>query len=222
MFGDTQGEALLTPKFITFEGGDGVGKSTQTSHLASFLEQKGISVLTTREPGGPAEAEKIRKLLVAGEVGLWDPKTEVHLHYAARIQHIANFIMPSLKSGKWVICDRFSDSTIAYQGFGHQLDITALKQIEAFSIEYFKPDFTILLDLPVSTSLARTRGRQKDEDRYERMGADFHERVRNGFLEIEKLNKDRIVIIDAGQSEIDISKQVIGKVCEKFQLDPLE
>ena len=212
---------LLTPKFITFEGGEGVGKSTQTAHLAKFLQQKGISVLTTREPGGSPEAEKIRNLLVSGEVGLWNPKTEVHLHYAARIQHVANFLMPSLEGGKWVISDRFSDSTLAYQGFGYQLDILKLKQLETFSIGSFKPDFTILLDLPVSVGLVRTRGRQKHEDRYERMGVDFHERVRNGFLEIAKLNQNRMVVIDAAQSEIAVSEQVLGKVCEKFQLDKI-
>lgn len=197
-------------KFITFEGGEGSGKSTQLIRLADGLKAQGISVVTTREPGGSPAAEVIRTLLVEGAVDRWQPVTEVLLHYAARAEHIASTVLPALQKGAWVLSDRFSDSTIAYQGYGHGLDRGMIDSIDKAATGGLAPDLTLVLDIPVSSGLERAHGRAHMEDRYERMGERFHERVRAGFLEIAAQHPNRCVVVDAAQ-EIDVVSTLIGE-----------
>ncbi len=184
-------------RFITFEGGEGAGKSTQLGLLAEALRGRGVDVLTTREPGGAPGAEQIRRLLVEGAVERWDPLTEALLHYAARREHLVRSVWPALAEGRWVVSDRFADSTLAYQGYGHGLPEAALQRLYDVTVGSFAPDLTIILDLPVQDGLARAAGRGGVEDRYERMGHDFHHRLRQGFLAIAAAHPERCVVISA-------------------------
>lgn len=184
-------------RFITFEGGEGAGKSTQIKLLADWLAARGIVVHTTREPGGTEGAERIRKLLVEGDVGAWTPMTEALLHYAARHEHVARVIAPALAAGTWVLCDRFADSTLAYQGFGHRLGKPAIARLHRAALGSFKPDLTFILDLPVADGLARAAARRGAETRYERMALEFHARVRKGFRAIARDEPGRCALVDA-------------------------
>lgn len=190
-------EAPPRGKFITLEGGEGAGKSTQIARLAEALRKAGLTVRTTREPGGSPAAETIRKLLVEGEPGRWQPMTEALLHFAARKEHLETVVLPALAAGEWVISDRFADSTMAYQGYGHRLERAPIAALYQVTVGDFRPDLTLILDLPVEAGLARTGGRGHAEDRYERMDRAFHERVRTGFLEIARSEPERCVVIDA-------------------------
>ena len=153
--------------FITLEGGEGTGKSTQSKRLVKALEARGIASVATREPGGSPGAEDIRKLLVTGEPGRWDALTEMLLLFAARADHVARTIQPALEAGKYVICDRFTDSTYAYQGAGRGTPRETIRRIESVVLEDFKPDLTLILDLPVDTGLARAKSRGAAESRFE-------------------------------------------------------
>ena len=184
-------------KFITLEGGEGAGKSTQIARLADALRKAGLTVRTTREPGGSPAAETIRKLLVEGELGRWQPMTEALLHFAARKEHLETVVLPALAAGEWVISDRFADSTLAYQGYGHRLGRAPIAALYQVAVGDFAPDLTFILDIPVEAGLARTGGRGHAEDRYERMDRSFHERVRTGFLEIARGDPGRCGVIDA-------------------------
>ncbi|MDX2144201.1 MAG: dTMP kinase [Rhodospirillaceae bacterium] len=191
--------------FITFEGGEGGGKSTQAKRLAAVLQEKGHQVLLTREPGGSPGAEAIRQLLLTGDVARWDGMTEVLLHYAARRDHVVNTVKPAMAQGKIVISDRFADSTMAYQGYGHGVGREAIKELHHAVLGDFQPDLTLILDLPVDAGLKRAMARpdmakSAAEDRYERMGQAFHERLRQGFLEIGKAHPQRCRVIDASRS----------------------
>jgi len=205
-------------RFITFEGGEGAGKSTQVKRLAAALEAGGRDVVETREPGGSAGAEEIRKLLVAGAVDRWQPTTELLLHYAARFEHVEMVIRPALKAGKWVICDRFHDSTVAYQGFGHGLRVERITDLHQLLLDDFKPDLTFIMDISVEAGLARTGGRDGNEDRYERMGRDFHERLRQGFLDIAAAEPERCAVVDASLDEDAVHETVLIGVANRFQL----
>lgn len=184
-------------KFITLEGGDGSGKSTQCRLLAEFLETRGIDCVVTREPGGAPGADEIRELILTGEPDRWDAVGETLLFNAARRNHIRLTIRPALAAGKWVISDRFADSTMAYQGYGNQLGEAAVRTIQDFAVGDFKPDLTFILDLPAEEGLRRTEGRTHDEDRFEKMDLAFHERLRGGFHEIARKHPDRCVLVDA-------------------------
>src|SRR5918996_1848434 len=175
---------MVRGRFITLEGGEGTGKSTQVHLLATTLSLAGITVHTTREPGGSTGAEHIRELLVRGEVLRWDPMTESLLHFAARRDHLEKTVRPALARGEWVVCDRFADSTMAYQGFGMGLGRQAVESLYRLVVETFAPDLTLILDLPVEEGLRRAAARAGTDTRYERMDASFHERVRGGFQEI--------------------------------------
>lgn len=190
-------------RFITFEGGEGAGKSTQVKLLAAWLVSRGIDVHTTREPGGTEGAERIRKLLVEGDVGAWTPMTEALLHYAARQEHVVRVVAPALAAGRWVLCDRFADSTLAYQGFGHRLGKAAMDRLHRAVLGRFKPDLTLILDLPVVDGLARAASRRGSETRYERMALEFHTRVRKGFRAIARAEPRRCALVDA---RADIAK----------------
>lgn len=197
--------------FISLEGGEGAGKTTQINRLADHLTALGHRVLTTREPGGTKEAESIRNLLVQRDGGDWDAMAEVLLLFAARVMHIENVIKPALADNKIVICDRFSDSTFAYQGYGRGIDLKKIKEIERVSINAFKPELTFILDIDVRQGLERSnkrlsdqKGYEQTEDRFERMDIIFHEKLRAGFLDIAKNNPQRCHIVDATKNISDI------------------
>lgn len=199
-------------RFITFEGGEGAGKSTQLKLLAEALARAGIEVVTTREPGGSKGAEAIRALLVTGEVDRWDAQTEALLHTAARRDHLVKTVWPALERGAWVVCDRFADSTLAYQGYGHGLTKDFILGLTRLAIGAFTPDLTLILDLPVEEGLKRAGGRGGAEDRYERMDTSFHERLRQGFLDIAGREPDRCAVIDASQSLDGVHQSILAVV----------
>jgi len=184
-------------RFITLEGGEGAGKSTQIARLKTWLEGRGHRVTTTREPGGSPGAEMIRKLLVEGPVERWDGTTEGLLHFAARREHLRSTVWPALDRGDWVVSDRFADSTLAYQGFGHGIEPAVFEQLYEVAVGNFRPDLTIMLDLPIELGLRRAADRRGSETRYESLPHDFHARVRKGFLEIAAREPRRCVVIDA-------------------------
>jgi dTMP kinase len=188
-----------TGRFITLEGGEGAGKSTQIARLRAHLEAKGHRVVTTREPGGSPGAEMVRKLLVEGPAERWDGHTEALLHFAARRDHLRSTVWPALEQGTWVISDRFADSTRAYQGYGHGLDLAMLERLYEIAVGDFRPDLTLILDLPVAAGLARAASRRGTETRYESLPLAFHERVRAGFLDIAAREPQRCAVVDAGR-----------------------
>ena len=187
-------------RFITLEGGEGAGKSTQARRLAERLTQRGRQVLVTREPGGSPGAETIRELLVTGAADRWSPITETLLMYAARRDHIERTIAPALAAGRWVVSDRFADSTRAYQGAGGGAPASLIQTLERHVLGETRPDLTLILALPADIGLARTMARNHAETRFEAKGAGFHERLREGFLAIARVEADRCVLIDAAQA----------------------
>ena len=197
-------------RFVTFEGGEGGGKSTNLRMLATALEAAGETVIVTREPGGSEGAEQVRRLLVEGATDRWDAVSEALLHYAARRDHVERLISPALDRGDWVVCDRFADSTMAYQGYGHGLGREPIETLHGLAIGGLKPDLTLILDLPVGTGLTRAGSRGGDETRYERMADGFHQRLRDGFLDIAAREPGRCVVIDATQ-EIDAVQQEVRR-----------
>ena len=194
--------------FITFEGGEGAGKSTQLRRLAERLEATGRGVVRTREPGGSVGAEDIRALLVTGEVDRWSPTTETLLMYAARRDHIERVIEPALARGAMVLCDRFADSTRAYQGAGGGAAVDLIAALEAAVLGDTRPDLTLILDLPVEIGLARAAGRGGVEARFEAKGLAFHSRLRAAFLGIAAAEPQRCAVIDAGRDESAVAGSV--------------
>lgn len=203
-------------RFITLEGGEGAGKSTQTKRLSAALNDRGIANIVTREPGGSPGAEEIRKLLVEGEPGRWDALTETVLLYAARADHVARTIKPALQSGKWVICDRFSDSTFAYQGAGRGIDRETIRRIDSIVVGDLKPDLTIVLDFPIETGLARAKERGGSEARFENFDTAFHQRLRDAFREIARKSSARCVLLDAQGSVDEVGNTIWKTVCERL------
>ena len=204
-------------KLITFEGGEGTGKTTQIDALTSKLKKiLSKNIISTREPGGTEAGEKIRSILVESSKKSLDPNTELMLICAARHEHINKIILPALNKGKWVCCDRFIDSTIAYQGFGHQLGKDIINKIN--NIFSFKciPDLTFIFDIDPYKGIKRTEKRQNSEDRFEKMDISFHERVRLGFLDIAKNNSERCIVIDAELEINDIAEKVWKIILDKF------
>ena len=204
----------MNGRFISFEGPEGGGKSTQIRKLADLLRAEGKTVLVTREPGGTALAEKIRALV---REELADPPvthSEVLLFLAARAQVVANVIKPALARGEWVLCDRFADSTFAYQGYGRGIDVERLRRLNDFATEGLKPDLTILLDVPPEVSRARLAARQSatatTADRIELAGAEFHRRLREGFLELAKAEPKRFAVIDASSDIEETFTQIVN------------
>jgi dTMP kinase len=189
-------------RFITFEGGEGTGKSTQCQLLAEDLRRAGQDIVLTREPGGTDGAEMIRALLVSGEITRWSGVTEALLLNAARVDHWEKVIRPALEGGAWVICDRFSDSTIAYQGYGRGLDLDFLGRLHNSVLPEAHPDLTFVFDLDPEIGIARALARHTGEIRFEKMDLDFHTRLRAGYLEIAKNNPERCRLINA-QRDID-------------------
>jgi dTMP kinase len=205
-------------RFITFEGGEGAGKSTQVRRLAEALRDEGLMVVTTREPGGSPGAEAIRALLVEGDTNRWDGVAEALLHFAARRDHLVKTVWPALEQGAWVISDRFADSTLAYQGFGHGLDPEVITSLYRVAVGHFAPDLTLILDLPVEKGLERAGSRGGAEDRYERMGLGFHQRLRQGFLGIAASNPMRCAVIDAARTPEQVATDIMATVRARLPL----
>ena len=203
-------------RFITFEGGEGCGKSTQIRLLAERLRTQGIPVLLTREPGGTALAERIRALV--REIGEDPPnaRAETLLFVASRAQLVENVVRPALAAGTWVLCDRFADSTFAYQGYGRGLNLTELKALNAFATGGLMPDRTILLDVPPETAAARLRAREQTTqtaaDRMEQAGDDFHARLKAGFLELAAAEPERFAVIAAEGAVESVAEKVWNSI----------
>ena len=204
-------------KFITFEGGEGVGKSTQVRRLVAWLQSQGIDVVATREPGGSPGAEAIRALVLTGLADRWSPLTETLLMYGARRDHIERTIGPALQRGAWVVCDRFADSTRAYQGGAGTVPIELIQALETHVLGLSKPDLTLVFDLPVSIGLDRAEQHAKasghTETRFESKGVAFHQRIRDAFLATAAAEPERCVLIDAS-GDMDIVESEIQRVVE--------
>jgi dTMP kinase len=205
-------------RFITFEGGDGAGKSTQVKALAAALKKRKIDAVLTREPGGSKGADEIRKLVLTGEPERWDVMTETLLMFAARSDHVARTIKPALAKKKWVICDRFTDSTYAYQGAGGGLARESIRRLESLVLHDFRPDLTLILDIAPDAGLARTQGRGHDETRFEKFNLAFHKRLRETYLAIARRDPMRCVVIDASADEKTVAASIWNAVAQRFKL----
>ena len=213
---------LLTksrPLFITFEGGEGVGKSTQIRVFREFLEKSGLQVVMTREPGGCDNALALRKMLVEGDADRWDGLSDPLLYSAARNEHLREVIRPELKNGRWIICDRFADSTHVYQGEGRGMPYDVLEYVSNIVVKDTWPDLTFVLDMPTEDGLYRARGRQENmfENRFETIEDSFHERVRQGFLKIAKKNPQRCRVIDANGTIEEVHERVKNALFQYLQ-----
>ena len=193
-------------QFITIEGIECVGKSTNAKYIETMLNKKGYKTLLTREPGGSGIGEKIRNILLFEKKDTLSPMTELLLLFAAREKHINEIIKPALENGTWVICDRFTDASFAYQGFGRELGGEKLNQLKALIQKDFEPDLTILLDAPLEVITSRRK--LNPNDRFESEDKKFFGRVRNGYLELAKIFEDRVKVIDASQDIEDVQNQI--------------
>lgn len=211
--------------FISFEGGEGSGKTTQINKLAAHLNTKGYTVVTTREPGGTEEGDKIRSLIVQRDGGNWTPLAECLLLFAARHMHVEKIIKPALEEGAIVISDRFTDSTRAYQGHGRGFSLETIEKLNDITLENFKPDLTLVLDIDPKTGLSRSGRRlaaeklsvDQTEDRFENLDLDFHERLRQGFLAIAKKDSKRCKVFDAAQPADKLAAQLAATVEERLK-----
>jgi dTMP kinase len=208
----------LTGKFISFEGGDGAGKSTQLSLLSADLEARGRRVVLTREPGGTRLSEKIRNWVLHESDALCK-QAELLLIFAARAQHISEVIRPALVRGDWVLCDRFTDASYAYQGGGRGIPVGFIQQIEAVSTEGVRPDLTLLLDLPVKKGIERSVGRGQGSDRFEEQDLEFKGRVRQAYLDRQNDEPNRIRIINATKSVEAVHAQVWSLVSNLIECE---
>ncbi|MDO9461949.1 MAG: dTMP kinase [Alphaproteobacteria bacterium] len=205
-------------KFITLEGGEGTGKSTQARLLQAALRQRGLEVALTREPGGAPGAELIRKLLVEGDAARWDAMSEALLLFAARRVHLRETIIPALNRGEWVVCDRFTDSTFAYQGDAGGLGRGAIERLSAIALgkDSPVPDVTLVLDIPVELGLARANSRGGAENRFESLGTEFHQRLRDSFLQIAKSEPVRCALIDATPPPETVAADIIAVLASRL------
>ena len=208
-------------RFITFEGGEGAGKSTQVRRLTARLRERGLDVVATREPGGSPGAEAIRDLVLKGEADRWSPTTETLLMYGARRDHIERTILPALERGAWVVCDRFADSTRAYQGGAGGVDPAFISALETYLLADVRPDLTLVFDLPVEVGLARAEAFAASaghaETRFESKGLAFHERLRAAFLAIAAAEPGRCAVIDAAGDIENVEVQVWEAVSGRLQ-----
>lgn len=200
---------MMAGRFITFEGGEGAGKSTQAQLLAQRLEAAGIEAVLTREPGGTAGAEEIRALLVTGSPGRWSPMSETLLLYAARDAHLRDVIRPALEAGNWVLCDRFHDSTRVYQGVAGGVDEAFIHMLEDAVLQDTRPELTLVFDLAPKAGLARAGNRGSGaEHRFEEKGVKFHETLRLAFLDLAAAEPERCVVIDADRDAEAVADDV--------------
>ncbi len=210
--------AAVPGRFITLEGGEGVGKSTQCKRLALALQSCGINAITTREPGGVPQAEEIRKTLLQGKDDKWHPISEVLLLNAARKQHVENLIKPALDAGNWVICDRFMDSTMAYQGYVKGVGREAVQTIHRMAFDDFEPDLTLIIDLPTETTLERVDKRKGKKDRIEASYHKTHRILRGAFLDIAGNAPDRCLVIDGTGDLNQVTARLINALNARFHL----
>ena len=203
-------------RFISFEGGEGAGKTTQIRRLRNRLAPRVGEVVLTREPGGSPGAEALRDLLVRGETDRWSPVSETLILYAAREDHLERLIRPALARGAWVLSDRFADSTRAYQGAGGGAEAGFIAALEEAVVGDAHPDLTLILDLPVDEGLARAAARGGGEERFERKGRVFHERLRHGFLEIARAEPRRCVVMDATEPPDEVADRIWTAVSERL------
>lgn len=201
-------------KFITLEGGEGVGKTTNVPFIKEYLQSKNIPVVVTREPGGTQLAEKIRELLLQSNGEVVTSHAEILLMFAARAQHLNHVIKPALAQRQWVLCDRFTDATYAYQGGGRGMSMEAISWLENFVQDDLRPDLTLLLDVPIETGMARAKNRGGDLDRFESEQLHFFTQVRQAYLQQAQLYPDRIKIIKADQPLADVQ----GAIVENLKL----
>ncbi|TNE42636.1 MAG: dTMP kinase [Alphaproteobacteria bacterium] len=204
--------------FITFEGGEGSGKSTQIKRLKDKLESAGRDVVLTREPGGSPGAEEIRQLLVTGAPNRWEPVTEAMLLAAARHDHVVRTIRPALMRGAIVLCDRFYDSSIAYQGYAHGLGPQVIETLTDIAVGDTRPDLTFIFDMDVETGLARARGRGDGEDRYEQMDLAFHQALRQAYRDIAANHPERCVMVAADQSMDAVEAEIRQALKDRLSL----
>ena len=209
---------MFKGKFITIEGCEGTGKSTQIRLLEKKLEKK-IKIKSTREPGGSLGAEEIRKLIFKSKNQNWSPLTEALLHISARSDHLDKTIKPNLKKGVWIICDRFRDSTIAYQGYGNGLKLNVLEVMQDSIFDKFHADLTIILDMDVSKFLKRVKKRKSGIQKYEKMSINFHKKVRSGFLKLANKNKKRCVVINSDQNINKVNNKILEIINKRFKRD---
>lgn len=211
--------------FITFEGGEGAGKSTQIKRLRDTLVGKGYNVVQTREPGGTPEAEKVRDLLVQRDGGEWSAREECLLLYAARAGHVERVIRPALQSGSIVLCDRFSDSTLVYQGYGRGLDLSFIRSLDYLVLDGLKPDLTFVMDIDPTMGLGRSEKRlasaasskESHEDRFERLDFSFHKRLRDGFLSLAESESNRCILVDAARNVEELASTIAAQALRKIE-----
>jgi dTMP kinase len=203
----------MTGRFISFEGIDGCGKTTQTRLLASYCEKHHIPYLLTREPGGEESAERLRELLLNSSTDSWEVEAEILLFLAARVQHVRRVIQPALQQGTWVICDRFMDSTRVYQAAAHGQSYALYDTLHRLILGNFVPDMTFLLDIAVDISADRTKARREKADYFESRGTVFYEKLRAGFLSLAAKEPQRIFTIDATLPETEIHAYIIKYLC---------
>jgi len=209
-------------RFITFEGGEGVGKSTQVKRLVAALNRQQIEAVRTREPGGTPKAEAVRAFILQGRSEQWGPGAEAVLFAAARLDHVNQLIAPNLDTGKWVISDRFSDSTRAYQGLTGGVDVKLIDALEVLALNGRKPDLTIVLDMDPEAAFRRVMARETEAvladtgDRFEKEDLDWHKRLREAFLAIARNNAERCVVIPAGQSEDALAQEIWDVLTRRF------
>ena len=206
--------------FITFEGIEGCGKTTQINHLTAYLKEKSLPFLLTREPGGTAIGDRIRQILLSSENSRMEPVTEFFLYVAARAQHISQVVLPALTDGKTVLCDRFTDATVAYQGNGRGLNPAWIEEIHDRFLNGLKPDLTFLLDLPVEEGLRRAWKRMENqtvkEDRFEKEALAFHRRVREGYLLLARKEPNRIIVLDGLKDESSLHREIVTRLPEGY------
>jgi dTMP kinase len=209
-------DQIACGRFITLEGGEGAGKSTQTARLAERLRARNLDAVLTREPGGSPLAEQIRGVILSGAVAPLGPAAEAIMFSAARIDHLERTIRPALASGKWVICDRFSDSTRAYQGALGNLDPRFIRELERVTIGPTKPDLTLIIDVHTKVGLARARARSTAVERFEAEGEEFHDALRRAFLDIAAEEPQRCAVIDGATEPEAVENAIWSVVCERL------